>query len=152
MENLIKPYILDNSVYKSFVKREIEKNISILYKNQTLRIKIINNNLWFLAIDVANILNITNLSKMILNIEEYESFIFEVDLIVKKENMLHIEEFGIYTILKNSNNEQSFLFFIWLARVAVPKILIKLHQIPKNSQLKYKEDTTTNIMKLAEYL
>ena len=55
----------------------MDRNISIFFGDKTLRVKIVDDAIWFMVNDIANILGIQNASRMAINVEYKQRSLFK---------------------------------------------------------------------------
>ena len=74
----------------------MDRNISIFFGDKTLRVKIVDDAIWFMVNDIANILGIQNASRMAINVEYKQRSLFKTHTNGGRQKMLYITEFGVY--------------------------------------------------------
>ncbi len=94
----------------------MEQNILINFEEKRLRIKIVDDVIWFMVNDIAHILGIQNASRMAINVEYQQRSLFKTHTNGGRQKMLYITEFGVYSIFKRSKNQFLIKFFFGLLK------------------------------------
>lgn len=101
--------------------QEIEKVFN--YENKEIRTKIINEEIWFVGKDVAEILGYSNTQKAILNhIDEYDKGVTKWDTLGGKQDLIVINESGLYSLVLSSKLPTAKPFKRWVTSEVLPSI------------------------------
>ena len=92
------------------------------YKEQELRTTEKNGEIWFVAKDVADILEISNVSKAVQGLDEDEKGITKSYTLRGMQDMTIISEAGLYTLLMRSNKPEAKPFRRWVTHEVLPSI------------------------------
>jgi prophage antirepressor-like protein len=79
-------------------------------------------NLWFVAKDICDVLEIQNSSDALTALDEDEKGVGEIYTLGGPQNMSIISESGLYTLLVRSNKTQAKPFRKWVTQVVLPTI------------------------------
>jgi len=102
---------------------EIQKTFNFNPANQQIRVEIIDNEAWFVAKDVCEILGLSNSRKAVAQLDEDDvtkSYI--VDNLGKKQEANIISESGLYALIIRSNKPQARAFRKWVTSEVLPQI------------------------------
>ena len=100
---------------------EIEKVFN--YEDKEIRTKIINEEIWFVGKDVAEILGYSNTQKAILNhIDEYDKGVTKWDTLGGKQDLIVINESGLYSLVLSSKLPTAKPFKRWVTSEVLPTI------------------------------
>lgn len=80
------------------------------------------NDLWFIAQDVCDILGLANVSAACAGLDDDEKGIRKVDTLRGEQEMLIISESGFYSVVSRSNKPQARPFQKWVTREVLPAI------------------------------
>ena len=101
--------------------QEIEKVFN--YEDKEIRTKIINEEIWFVGKDVAEILGYSNTQKAILNhIDEYDKGVTKWDTLGGKQDLIVINESGLYSLVLSSKLPTAKPFKRWITSEVLPTI------------------------------
>ena len=125
----------------------MDRNILIFFGDKTLRIKMIDDAIWFMVNDIANILGIQNASRMAIKVEYKQRSLFKTHTNGGRQKMLYITEYGVYSILKRSKKPISRRVFLWFAKDLIPRLALEQYQVPFSEHEKYKEKVEKGILK-----
>lgn len=92
------------------------------FENIELRVEIIENEPWFIAKDVCDVLDLQNVSKAINNLDEDEKGITISDTLGGNQKMTIINESGLYSLILRSNKPQAKVFKKWITNEVLPSI------------------------------
>jgi prophage antirepressor-like protein len=109
--------------------------------NQTRTVKDEKGEPWFIAKDVCDILEIKNTSKAIAGLDNNEKGITSSDTLKGPQEMLTVNEPGLYRLIMRSRKKEAEEFQRWIAHEVLPAIR-------KNGAYGTKSDHTTEILSL----
>lgn len=100
------------------------------FKSNEIRTVIVNDEPWFVAKDVCNILDIKNVSMAIngnentgdLGIDEDEKLIYKILISGQKRDTIVINESGLYSLVFKSKKHEAKEFRKWVTREVLPSI------------------------------
>lgn len=116
-----------NSVL-SQAKGMIENSVSCAleqFQNErfgTVRIVMRNNDPWFVAKDIAECLEISNVSDACSRLDDDEKAIGKADTLGGSQDLLIISESGLYTLIMRSNKPEAKQFRKWVTSEVLPSI------------------------------
>ncbi len=96
--------------------------IPFAYGEHEVRTVIRDGEVWWLATDVAKVLNVANSRQMIENLEDDERGVSEVYTLGGKQETLIISEAGLYRVLMRSNKPEAKPFQRWVTHDVLPSI------------------------------
>ena len=76
----------------------MEQNILINFEEKRLRIKIVDDVIWFMVNDIAHILGIQNASRMAINVEYQQRSLFKTHTNGGRQKMLYNRIWCIFNI------------------------------------------------------
>lgn len=106
-------------------RRKSAENSTITAKTedgQQVRTVEENGEIWFVAKDVCDILEISNHRDATSNLDDDEKGVAKIDTLGGMQDMTVISEAGLYTLLLRSNKEQARPFRRWVTHEVVPSI------------------------------
>lgn len=113
-----------------------------------LRVVFKDNNPWFVAKDVATMINVSNVSQMLQNLDNDEKGIYETYTLGGDQKMSIISESGLYSVIVRSNKPEAKAFKKWVTSEVLPAIRkTGSYSVATNTSIK-QESTTTRIQDL----
>ena len=102
----------------------MENNQTFHFQGKEIQIKVIDNNPWFLASDIAKALSVKNVSDMVksANIKEKHCRIVLNYTLGGEQKMLFVDEAGMYKILMKSRKAVAEEFQDWVSEQVLPSI------------------------------
>ncbi len=102
----------------------MENNQTFHFQGKEIQIKVVNNEPWFLASDIAKALSVKNVSDMVkgANIKEEHIRIFLNYTNDVHREMLFVDESGMYKILMKSRKAVAEKFQDWVTEQVLPSI------------------------------
>ena len=102
----------------------METNQIFHFQGKEIQIKVIDNNPWFLASDIAKALSVKNVSDMVksANIKEKHCRIVLNYTLGGEQKMLFVDEAGMYKILMKSRKAVAEEFQDWVSEQVLPSI------------------------------
>lgn len=92
------------------------------YKNKMVRTETKDNQIWFCAKDVCEILEIKNHKDSVSRLRDYMQGVVTTDTLGGKQEMIYITEPGLYKLIFSSRKKEAELFTDWLATEVIPQI------------------------------
>ena len=92
------------------------------YNQSEVRTMTINNEPWFVAQDVCNILEIINVSQALGRLDDDEKGIYSGDTLGGKQDLLCVSECGLYSLVLGSRKPEAKPFKRWIAHDVIPSI------------------------------
>lgn len=100
-----------------------------------IRVLIKENKPWFIAKDVCDILEIRKHRAAVARLDDDERGSVEVDTLGGKQNMVSINEYGLYSLVLSSRKTESKEFKRWITHDVIPQIRkTGSYNLPKMSQ------------------
>lgn len=96
--------------------------IAFPYQNHQVHATTIDDGLWFVAKDVCDILDIGNVSQAVARIEDDEKAIISNDTPSGSQEMLIINESGLYSLILSSRKPEARPFRRWITKEVLPSI------------------------------
>jgi hypothetical protein len=106
------PAISDSQQLAEFSFSETKKMHSIIINNQP----------WFAAKDVCNILELSNPTESLKSLEEDEKLTSEILRSGQKRKLNFVNESGLYNLIFRSNKPEARVFRRWVTGVVLPQI------------------------------
>jgi prophage antirepressor-like protein len=109
---------------------------------ETKEVRIIGDNKkpWFIAKDICNILELSNVSQAVSKLPEKWKGIYQNDTLGGKQNMITISEAGVYKLIMRSDKIQSQKFQEWVCEDLLPTLRQKgEYKMNESYQLKLEE-------------
>ena len=102
----------------------MENNQTFHFQGKEIQIKVIDNNPWFLASDIAKALSVKNVSMMVenANVKETHTRIILNYTLGGEQKMLFVDEAGMYKILMKSRKAVAEEFQDWVSEQVLPSI------------------------------
>ena len=101
----------------------MEKTLQVFnYKAQEVRTTIINDEVWFVAKDVCDVLEISKYRDAISRLDKDERVSVKVDTLGGTQRMTAINESGLYTLIFRSNKPEAKQFSRWVRHEVLPTI------------------------------
>ena len=101
----------------------MEKTLQVFnYKAQEVRTTIINDEVWFVAKDVCDVLEISKYRDAISRLDRDERVSVKVDTLGGTQRMTAINESGLYTLIFRSNKPEAKQFSRWVRHEVLPSI------------------------------
>lgn len=98
-------------------------NIQIFkYENNDVRTMEINGEPWFVLKDVCNALEIANVSNVAIRLDADEKGIHQVDTLGGKQEVICINESGLYNVILRSDKPEAKPFRKWVTSEVLPSI------------------------------
>lgn len=107
--------MIDNSV--SFALEQFQNE-----RFGTVRVVMRNNDPWFVAKDIAECLEISNVSDACSRLDDDEKAIGKADTLGGSQDLLIISESGLYTLIMRSNKPEAKQFRKWVTSEVLPSI------------------------------
>jgi anti-repressor protein len=93
------------------------------FENQQVRTQVINNQIWFIGKDVANILGYSRTDNAIRKfVEEEDKLTHQISASGQRRSMTVINESGLYSLILSSKMENAKLFKRWVTSEVLPSI------------------------------
>lgn len=92
------------------------------YRDMPIRTAIVDSQVWFVAKDVCNVLEITNTSQALIRLDEDERGLISNDTPSGKQQMAHINEAGLYSLVLGSKKPSAREFKRWVTHEVLPSI------------------------------
>lgn len=100
-----------------------EKALQVFtYKNREVRTTEIDGEVWFVAKDIADILEIEDATHAIRGLDNDEKGLRKMEPPGGMQDMTIISEAGLYTLLMRSNKEEAKTFRRWVTHDVLPAI------------------------------
>lgn len=115
----------------------MENNIKIFEfnSNNNVRMILVDNNPWFVAKDVCDILGLTDGRKSVELLDEDERNIVPVtDSLGRNQNTYIVNEFGLYNLVLKSRKPEAKQFKRWITHEVIPQIRQTGGYIPVNQE------------------
>jgi len=120
-------------------------NLAIFeFKNNEVRVIDINGEFWFVGKDVCQALELNNVSQALTILDEDEKAVILNDTLGGKQEMLVINESGLYNLVLTSHKPESKAFKKWVTSEVLPKIRKTGAYIPDNLNV----TQTNNILEI----
>ena len=102
----------------------MENNKTFHFQGKEIQIKVVNNEPWFLAADIAKALSNTDVSNMVksANIKDYHVRTYLNRTLGGEQKMLFVDEAGMYKILMKSRKAVADEFQDWVTEKVLPSI------------------------------
>ncbi|MFL5811495.1 MAG: Bro-N domain-containing protein [Flavisolibacter sp.] len=91
-------------------------------QSQEIQIELINNEPWFLAKDVCDILGLTNPTESLRTLDEDEKLTSETLRAGQSRKMVFVNESGLYNLIFRSNKPEAKKFRKWVTSEVLPSI------------------------------
>jgi len=92
------------------------------YNNQEFRTIEKNSEVWFIAKDVCQILELTDVSQSVERLDEDEKLIRTLYVSGQERDVWTINEFGLYSLILKSNKPEAKSFKRWITHEVIPAI------------------------------
>jgi len=96
--------------------------MEFIYENRQLRTVIENEEVWFVAKDVCEILSINNPSQALTRLDDDEKGLYSNDTPSGQQVMLHVNEYGLYSLVLSSRKLEAKQFKRWITHEVLPTI------------------------------
>lgn len=95
-----------------------------IFQNSGFQIRggLIDNEPYFVAKDVCEALGLGNVSQAISRLDDDEKGIYKIDTLRGEQNLLHINESGLYSLVLTSNKPEAKAFKKWVTSEVLPSI------------------------------
>ena len=95
-----------------------------IFQNSGFQIRggLINNEPYFVAKDICEALGLGNVSQAISRLDDDEKGIYKIDTLGGEQNILHINESGLYSLVLTSNKPEAKAFKKWVTSEVLPSI------------------------------
>ena len=110
---------MQNTMLDSAISNSLQ-----LFQNPAFKVRVImrDSEPWFVAKDVCDCLEITNVSKACQTLDEDEKGITKVYTLGGSQDMMLISESGLYTLIMRSNKPDAKVFRKWVTSEVLPSI------------------------------
>jgi len=102
------------------------------FESNEVRVVEINGEYWFVGKDVCQALELHNVSQALSRLDEYEKDVILNDTLGGKQDMLIINESGLYNLVLSSRKPEAKKFKKWITSEVLPKIRKTGAYIPDN--------------------
>jgi len=92
------------------------------FKQNEVRTIMVEEQTWFVALDIINILNISDNSQAVEKLDEDEKLMRKIYVAGQKRDTWTINEFGLYRIILMSSKPEAKLFKRWIIHDILPAI------------------------------
>lgn len=92
------------------------------YGENQVRTVLKDGEVWFVAKDVCEVLNIQNISQAVGRLEDDEKLVYVMYISGQNRNVLCVNESGLYELIWNSRKEEAQEFKKWVKRDVLPSI------------------------------
>jgi prophage antirepressor-like protein len=93
------------------------------FQDNQVRVLVLENNPWFVALDVCKILDVNNISQALTRLKDYEkSTIITNDVTGRNQELLIISESGLYRLVLTSRKPDAEPFQDWVCQEVLPQI------------------------------
>jgi prophage antirepressor-like protein len=96
--------------------------LSFIYETGKIRVAVIDNEPWFVAKDVCDILELNNVSMATNRLEEDEKGINYIDTLGGRQKMVCVSESGLYALIFTSSKPEAKAFRRWVTKEVLPSI------------------------------
>lgn len=111
-----------NAHFPSSVQSNNQSLTPFQFENHVMRTVVENNQTWFVAKDVCDILEHSNVSKACANLDDDEKGITKSYTLGGVQELLTINESGLYALVLRSNKPQAKVFRKWVTNEVLPSI------------------------------
>lgn len=111
-----------NAHFPSSVQSDNQSLTPFQFENHAVRTVIENDQTWFVAKDVCEILEIANVSQALGNLDDDEKGICKTYTLGGVQELLTINESGLYALVLRSNKPQAKVFRKWVTNEVLPTI------------------------------
>ena len=87
-----------------------------------IRAKVVNDDIWWVAKDVCDILDYSNSRMAVKKLDNDEKGVSAIDTPGGKQEMVVINEFGLYNLVLSSNKPEARKFKRWITHEVIPSI------------------------------
>jgi len=92
------------------------------FNDNQVRVVVVNNEPWFVAKDVCEVLELTDVSKTSERLDEDEKLIRTLFVAGQNRDILTISESGLYSLVLTSRKPEAKVFKKWLTSEVIPSI------------------------------
>jgi anti-repressor protein len=92
------------------------------YGVQSVRTVILDNEIWFVARDVCNVLDLCDVSKAVSRLDDDEKGTTIVPTLGGEQNLLIVNEPGLYSLILTSRKQEAKAFKRWITHDVIPSI------------------------------
>jgi prophage antirepressor-like protein len=96
--------------------------VPFYFQSNEVRTISLNNDPWFVAKDVCDVLELANVSRAVEGLDEDEKGVSKVHTLRGEQEMIIISESGLYTLIIRSNKPQAKPFRKWVTAEVLPSI------------------------------
>ena len=96
--------------------------LSLNFKGCAVRTVMIGNMPWFVAKDVCEVLELSDVNKAVSKLDEDEKLIRKLFVSGQNRDMIIVNESGLYTLIMRSNKPEARLFRKWVTSEVLPSI------------------------------
>jgi prophage antirepressor-like protein len=100
----------------------LQKVFTFNPSNQSVRVEVINNEPWFVAKDVCDVLNHSNSRVAIQMLDDDEKGVSKVYTLGGTQEMAIVNESGLYNLIFRSNKPEAKAFRKWVTSEVLPSI------------------------------
>ena len=98
----------------------LQKVFTFAKTRQPVRVEIINNETWFVAKDVCNVLGLENVTKALYGVDSDEKLTLPMVRAGQRRNINMVDESGLYVLIFQSRKPEARAFRKWVARDVLP--------------------------------
>lgn len=92
------------------------------YRGDPVRTAQVDGQIWFLAMDVCRVLELGNVSQAVARLDADEKGIYTTDTPGGPQEMLHVNESGLYSLILTSRKPEARAFKRWVTHEVLPQI------------------------------
>ena len=92
------------------------------YRGDPVRTAQVDGQIWFLAMDVCRVLELGNVSQAVARLDADEKGIYTTDTPGGPQEMLHVNESGLYSLILTSRKPEAKEFKRWITHEVLPQI------------------------------
>lgn len=93
-----------------------------VYHQHPVRVEMVNDEAWFVAKDVCDILALADTNKALLKVDSDEKLTRKVFVSGQPRNMIVVSESGLYSLIMRSNKPEAKAFRKWVTSEVLPSI------------------------------
>ncbi len=126
----------------------MQQAIDFTYENKQIRTQQIDGQIWFIAKDICEILDIKNSREAIKNLDDDDKKIVNHDTLGGKQNISIINESGLYCLILKSRTAASKKFKRWVTHDVLPQIRKTGSYVSQETVDIYIQDLENEVKKL----
>jgi prophage antirepressor-like protein len=92
------------------------------FADHQVRVILIDDQPWFVAVDICKVLDLENSSRAIARLKDYEKGVTTILTLGGKQDVAIISEPGLYRLILTSRKPQAEFFQDWICQVVLPQI------------------------------